>query len=353
VDERAIANYVLTGELGRGGMGIVYLAREVQLDRLVAIKLLPSALAERPQVRERFLREARMAASLSHPHIVPIYRVGEANGLVFFVMAHVNGETLGERLAAGESDYIDRSVIRPLAAPLQPQGGLVALFGNIAPKGAILKRSAADAKLFEHEGKAVVFSSLADLAARIDDPSLDVTPQDVLVASALSPEALLDLTANFVVFEPEGGRTIKKIARYQQFIAVNRAIQRIRCAPDPAQRGGVVWHTQGAGKSLIMLWLAVKLRRMAALENPTLVVVTDRTDLDQQIHDTFGRCGFPNPHRAGSVRHLRELLSIGTGQGTFLAQPLGLSGPGRRSPYKCWVRFAFDLWPWVFRVRRG
>jgi type I restriction enzyme, R subunit len=139
------------------------------------------------------------------------------------------------------------------------------------------------------------------------------TPQDVLVASALSPEALLDLTANFVVFEPEGGRTIKKIARYQQFIAVNRAIQRIRSAPDPAQRGGVVWHTQGAGKSLIMLWLAVKLRRMAALENPTLVVVTDRTDLDQQIHDTFGRCGFPNPHRAGSVRHLRELLSIGTG----------------------------------------
>src|SRR5215510_3044048 len=90
--------YSLERELGRGGMGIVYLAREVQLDRLVAIKFLPEALAAQPEVRERFLREARMAASLSHPHIVPIYRVGEAGGFVFFVMAYVNGETLGDRL---------------------------------------------------------------------------------------------------------------------------------------------------------------------------------------------------------------------------------------------------------------
>ncbi|MEO7086209.1 MAG: serine/threonine-protein kinase [Gemmatimonadaceae bacterium] len=90
--------YSLERELGRGGMGVVYLAREVQLDRLVAIKMLPGGLAARPEIRERFLREARMAASLSHPHIVPIYRVGEANGLVFFVMAYVQGETLGERL---------------------------------------------------------------------------------------------------------------------------------------------------------------------------------------------------------------------------------------------------------------
>jgi len=98
LQEALAGEYSLERELGRGGMGIVYLAREVQLDRLVAIKLLPRSLADRPEVRERFLREARMAASLSHPHIVPIYRVGEARGLVFFVMAYVNGETLGERL---------------------------------------------------------------------------------------------------------------------------------------------------------------------------------------------------------------------------------------------------------------
>ena len=90
--------YSLQRELGRGGMGVVYLARDVQLDRDVAIKVLPAALAEAPSARERFLREARMAAGLSHPHIVPIHRVSEADGFVYFVMSFVEGETLGERL---------------------------------------------------------------------------------------------------------------------------------------------------------------------------------------------------------------------------------------------------------------
>jgi eukaryotic-like serine/threonine-protein kinase len=90
--------YSLQRELGRGGMGIVYLARDVQLDRDVAIKVLPSHLASVAESRERFLREARTAAGLSHPHIVPIHRVGEAGGFVFFVMSYVEGETLGERL---------------------------------------------------------------------------------------------------------------------------------------------------------------------------------------------------------------------------------------------------------------
>lgn len=90
--------YSLQRELGRGGMGVVYLARDVQLDRDVAIKVLPTHLAQNPAARERFLREARMAAGLSHPHIVPIHRVGEAGGFVFFVMSYVEGETLGQRL---------------------------------------------------------------------------------------------------------------------------------------------------------------------------------------------------------------------------------------------------------------
>src|ERR1043165_3589171 len=90
--------YSLQRELGRGGMGVVYLARDVQLDRDVAIKVLPADLAQNPAGRERFIREARMAAGLSHPNIVPIHRVGEANGFVFFVMSYVEGETLGERL---------------------------------------------------------------------------------------------------------------------------------------------------------------------------------------------------------------------------------------------------------------
>src|ERR671921_842542 len=90
--------YSLQRELGRGGMGIVYLARDVQLDRDVAIMVLPSHPATPAESRERFLREAPTAAGLSHPHIVPIHRVGEAGGFVFFVMTYVEGETLGERL---------------------------------------------------------------------------------------------------------------------------------------------------------------------------------------------------------------------------------------------------------------
>src|SRR5688500_10200668 len=79
-------------------MGIVYLARDVQLDRDVAIKVLPTHLARMTSARERFVSEARTAAGLSHPHIVPIHRVGAADGFVFFVMSYVEGETLGERL---------------------------------------------------------------------------------------------------------------------------------------------------------------------------------------------------------------------------------------------------------------
>ena len=101
----------------------------------------------------------------------------------------VTGETLGERLADYAAPYVDRSIIAANDKPFEPQGGLVALFGNLAPNGAILKRSAADARLFEHEGRAVVFSSLADLAARIDSPELDVTPQDVLVLQNAGPHA--------------------------------------------------------------------------------------------------------------------------------------------------------------------
>ena len=101
----------------------------------------------------------------------------------------VTGETLGERLSSAADSYVDRTIIAAREQPLEPQGGLVALFGNLAPKGAILKRSAADAKLFEHQGKAVVFSSLADLAARIDDPALEVAPQDILVLQNAGPNA--------------------------------------------------------------------------------------------------------------------------------------------------------------------
>lgn len=98
----------------------------------------------------------------------------------------VTGQTLGERLEA-PADPADRTVIASAAAPLEPVGGLVALFGSLAPRGAILKRSAADKTLFEREGRAVVFASLEDLAARIDDPSLDIGPEDFMVLQNAGP----------------------------------------------------------------------------------------------------------------------------------------------------------------------
>jgi dihydroxy-acid dehydratase len=101
----------------------------------------------------------------------------------------VTGETLGERLAHEEGAWVDRAVVRPLSDPLAKEGGLVALFGTLAPNGAILKRSAADANLFEREGRAVVFTSLDDLAARVDDPALDITPDDFMVLQNAGPKS--------------------------------------------------------------------------------------------------------------------------------------------------------------------
>ncbi len=98
--ERALApQYEVEGELGRGGMGIVYRARDTRLKRTVAVKLLPPELAYRTEIKSRFLREAEMAAQLSHPNIVPIYSVDEKDGLVFFIMACVDGDNLGKRMA--------------------------------------------------------------------------------------------------------------------------------------------------------------------------------------------------------------------------------------------------------------
>jgi len=101
----------------------------------------------------------------------------------------VTGETLGERLAHEEGAWVDRAVVRSFAEPLAKEGGLVALFGSLAPNGAILKRSAADANLFEREGRAVVFTSLDDLAARVDDPALDITADDFMVLQNAGPKS--------------------------------------------------------------------------------------------------------------------------------------------------------------------
>src|SRR4029077_20584391 len=90
--------YTLEGEIGRGGMGVVYRARDERLQRRVAIKVLPPELAFQSDIRQRFTREAQTAAKLSHPHIVPIHDVGEGQGIVYFVMGLIEGESLAARI---------------------------------------------------------------------------------------------------------------------------------------------------------------------------------------------------------------------------------------------------------------
>ena len=98
LQEALAGKYSLEAEIGRGGMGIVYLAQEVQLDRPVALKVLPQELSNKADLRERFLREARTAAKLSHPNIIPIFAVDEVGEFVYFAMAYIAGETLGQRV---------------------------------------------------------------------------------------------------------------------------------------------------------------------------------------------------------------------------------------------------------------
>jgi dihydroxy-acid dehydratase len=100
----------------------------------------------------------------------------------------ITGETVGDRVKSG-GQWVDRTVVRGIKDPIQTTGGLVTLFGNLAPGGAVIKRSAADPRLFEREGRCVVFTSLDDLAARIDDPGLDVTADDFLVLQNAGPKS--------------------------------------------------------------------------------------------------------------------------------------------------------------------
>jgi dihydroxy-acid dehydratase len=119
----------------------------------------------------------------------------------------ITGDTLGTRIETDNRQWVDRKVIASFDKPIEPWGGLVSLFGSLAPQGAILKRSAADASLFEREGRAIVFSSLEDMARRIDDPNLDVTADDFLVLQNAGPHS--------TSFMPEAGYLPipKKLAR--------------------------------------------------------------------------------------------------------------------------------------------
>ncbi len=113
------------------------------------------------------------------------------------------------------------------------------------------------------------------------------TVQDEYLFGLCRPERLMDVVFNFVLFD--NGE--KKIARYQQFFAIKKSMQRIKNVENGKRRGGVIWHTQGSGKSLTMVMLAQTIAMEPSIRNPKIVLVTDRTDLDNQITNTFRKCG--------------------------------------------------------------
>jgi type I restriction enzyme, R subunit len=131
-----------------------------------------------------------------------------------------------------------------------------------------------------------------------------VTAQDRTVFALCRPQRLLDLIRRFTVFD--GG--VRKVARHQQFFGIRRAVETVKQHDvSGARKGGVIWHTQGSGKSLTMVMLGRSLALERSIENPRIIIVTDRDDLDKQIKDTFKSCDL-EPIRATSGAHLLELV---------------------------------------------
>lgn len=166
----------------------------------------------------------------------------------------------------------------------------------------------ANSPLSEAE-KAAIFSGDFAPARRYFDEmaaegAREVTAQDRAIHALCRPERLLDIILRFTVFD--GG--VRKVARHQQFFGIRRAIETVRqFNPDGSRKGGVIWHTQGSGKSLTMVMLGRALALEPSIENPRILIVTDRDDLDKQIKATFKSCDM-EPVRATSGANLLELI---------------------------------------------
>jgi len=191
--------YQIERELGRGGMGAVYLAREVRLDRRVAVKVLPRHLGANPELRERFLREARTAAQLSHPHIVPIFRADEVDGVAFFTMAYIEGENLAERVAArGPLPAAEAvRVLRETAWALAYAHARGVVHRDIKPENIMVERAASEAGI----GADYVAMAVAELAvpAPITRNAAEVTEREERMHTRMLGTSERTLSASEVI----------------------------------------------------------------------------------------------------------------------------------------------------------
>ncbi|AZD60354.1 Type I restriction-modification system, restriction subunit R [Pseudomonas chlororaphis subsp. aurantiaca] len=238
-------------------------------------------------------------------HVVDQYVGRNANGDIFRpdLLLFVNGlplavieckashhrldEALGQ-LDGYQQDFPDQFVFNQVLVGLNRRQGLY---------GAIITKPASYARYRLQKGETDTVTALLG-----NDPS----EQENLLWALFEPSRFLQLITHFVLFETRDGKTVKKLPRYQQWRAVRKTVDRL-CAPNPI--GGVIWHTQGSGKSLTMALLARMLRAdSAGLNNPTVLVLTDRKDLDKQIFDTFRAVGI-NTIQAASVDGLLKMLS--------------------------------------------
>lgn len=154
-----------------------------------------------------------------------------------------------------------------------------------------------------------------------DGISLETTSDlqlEILLKGLCNKTILLDTIKNFIVYEKTERETIKKVAQYHQYYAVNKAVNTTlkATATHGDRKAGVIWHTQGSGKSLSMVFYAGKIITNAQMENPTLIVLTDRNDLDDQLFETFSSCQQllrQQPQQAESRQHLKGLLNVASG----------------------------------------
>ncbi len=229
------------------------------------------------------------------------------------------GQAVSQMIRNQREEYIPKLfTYAQLLIGVNKNGGQYATTGTPAKFWALWREQFDDAKAvasvvnfpLKPQDKDALFSGDFAIARTFFDAleregERQITEQDRTLYSLCRPERLLDLAFRFTVFD--GG--IRKVARYQQFFAVQRVLERVKHRDEVGRRlGGIIWHTQGSGKSLTMVMLARALALDPDIRNPRIVLVTDRVDLDKQLGNTFAACGL-TPDRADSGRHLLELVS--------------------------------------------